>query len=266
MSVYDAVAPAFDRHRRVPDAVLEAIRAAILNALGQVFHPRLLDIGAGTGRIGLPFVAAGDDYVGLDLSLGMLRQFADRARQRGRRLSHLVQADGQHLPFRDAAFDAVMLIQLFGGLRGWRQLLGETRRVLTTAGLVFVGRLVSPECGLDAQMKQRLAFILSELGARSETRNTREDALRWLEAEAHRTDRIIAAAWDVERTPRGFLNRHQTGAYFSALPEPVKKNASRRLSTWAEATFGSLDRVVPERHSFELRVFGFPAQGASQNG
>ena len=40
---------------------------------------RLLDLGAGTGRIGRPFVAAGDDYVGVDLSLGMLREFARRA-------------------------------------------------------------------------------------------------------------------------------------------------------------------------------------------
>jgi predicted RNA methylase len=27
--------------------------------------PRLLDVGAGTGRIGATFVAAGDDYVGV---------------------------------------------------------------------------------------------------------------------------------------------------------------------------------------------------------
>ena len=41
-------------------------------------RPRLLDLGAGTGRIGWPFVAAGDDYVGVDLSLGMLREFVRR--------------------------------------------------------------------------------------------------------------------------------------------------------------------------------------------
>src|SRR5436305_509129 len=79
--------------------------------------PRLLDLGAGSGRIGAPFVAAGDDYVGVDLSAGMLREFAARTE----RVARLVQADGARLPFGDAAFDAVLLIQVFGGLSGWRE-------------------------------------------------------------------------------------------------------------------------------------------------
>jgi predicted TPR repeat methyltransferase len=72
-SAYDTAAPAFDRHRALPDGVPQAIRAAVVAATGAP-SPRLLDLGAGAGRIGRPFVAAGDDYVGIDLSLGMLRE------------------------------------------------------------------------------------------------------------------------------------------------------------------------------------------------
>src|SRR6266851_3692697 len=93
----------------------EAIRAAVLDVLGGTSHPRVLDLGAGSGRIGRAFVAAGDDYVGVDLSLGMLRQFARRGDMNGRR-PRLLQADGERLPFGDATFDAVLLIQVFGGL------------------------------------------------------------------------------------------------------------------------------------------------------
>ena len=118
MSLYDAVAPNFDRHRAIPDAAVEAIRAAMLAAINPVTRPRFLDIGAGTGRIGLPFVAAGNDYVGVDSSLEMLYQFAERSRRHIDPPPSLVQSDGQFLPFRDATFDAVMLIQIFGGLRG----------------------------------------------------------------------------------------------------------------------------------------------------
>lgn len=73
---YDAAAATFDRHRALPDGVPEAIRCAILGVL-DVMCPRLL--GAGTGRVGRAFVEAGDDYVGVDLSLGMLREFARHA-------------------------------------------------------------------------------------------------------------------------------------------------------------------------------------------
>ena len=114
-SAYDAIAPRFERDRALPDGVGAAIRAAVLDAAG-VARPRLLDLGAGSGRIGAAFVAAGDDYVGADLSLGMLQAFA--ARREG--AARLVQADGLLLPFGDAAFDAVMLVQVFGGMSAWQ--------------------------------------------------------------------------------------------------------------------------------------------------
>jgi hypothetical protein len=113
-------------------------------------------------------------------------------------------------------------------------------------------------------MKQHLATILSELGIKTKGGNSREDVVRWLEAEADRSGAIVAAGWDVERTPRGYLSRHQTGASFSALPEQVKENAIRQLGAWAEVTFGSLDQPVQERHFFELRFFAL-TKGASQD-
>jgi ubiquinone/menaquinone biosynthesis C-methylase UbiE len=253
VSAFDVTAPAFDRHRALPHGVPEAIRAAILAAVDAA-SPRLLDLGAGTGRIGAAFVAAGDDYVGVDLSLVMLRGFPQRARAR------LVQAHGARLPFRDATFDAVMLIQVFGGMTGWRAVLAEARRVLRAAGAVVVGRTVAPADGIDEQMKQRLAAVLDEMGAARDRGNSREQALHALEDMAHGS-RSEAAAWNDERTPRAFLERHRTGARFAALPGPVKDEAMARLAAWATKRFGSLDAVVPERRAFELRVFRFAPGG-----
>jgi ubiquinone/menaquinone biosynthesis C-methylase UbiE len=252
-SRFDSVAPTFDRHRALPDGVPEAIRAAVLGAV-EAASPRLLDLGAGTGRIGIPFVAAGDDYVGVDLSFGMLGAFAQRGGSG--RAPRLVQADGEHLPFRDATFDAVMLIQVFGGMRGWRRLLVEARRVLRGAGVLVLGRAVAPPDGLDARMKQQLALLLGEIGAPADRTNTRQHAQDWLEQEARGT-RLVAATWTARRTPRGFIERHRTGARFSALPAPVKEEALRRLGAWATTAFGSLDAASVEPHGFELQLFRF---------
>src|ERR1700728_3783692 len=101
MSAYDAAAPSFDRHRALPEEAVEAIRSAVLGAIGKAARPRLLDLGAGTGRIGWPFVAADDDYVGVDLSLGMLREFMRRANEWSGCTPCLAEADGESLPFRD---------------------------------------------------------------------------------------------------------------------------------------------------------------------
>jgi ubiquinone/menaquinone biosynthesis C-methylase UbiE len=253
MSAFDSVAATFERHRAFPEGVPQAIRAAVLRA-GDAASPRLLDLGAGTGRIGWPFVEAGDDYVGLDLSFGMLRAFMQCT---GCGYApRLVQADGEHLPFGDATFDTVMLIQVFGGMRGWRRLLAEARRVLRRRGVLVLGRTVAPSDGLDARMKQQLALVLDEMGAPSDRTNTRRDAQGWLE-QAARGTRLVAAKWTVERTPRAFVARHRTGARFSALPAPIKEEALRRLGAWAETIFGSLDAASVEPHAFELQVFKF---------
>jgi ubiquinone/menaquinone biosynthesis C-methylase UbiE len=253
MSTFDAVAPIFDRHRSLPHGVPEAIRAAILGVIDAP-SPRLLDLGAGTGRIGWAFVRGGDDYVGVDLSLGMLRAFREREPNGAPRL---LQADGEQLPFRDGAFDAVMLIQVLGGARGWRRLLDEARRVLGAVGALVIGRTLTPDDGIDARMKERLAGVLGEMGVEPSRTKARENAQSWLEANTAGGTRVIAARWTAARTPRGFLERHRTGARFAALPAPVKDAALRQLAAWATATFDSLDTVFSERHEFELHVFRF---------
>jgi SAM-dependent methyltransferase len=253
-SAYDAAAAHFDRHRALPEGVTDAIRAAVL-ASADAVRPRLLDLGAGTGRIGARFVAAGDDYVGVDLSSGMLRAFAQRASDAS--LPCLVRSDARRLPFRAAAFDVVLLVQVFGGMSGWREVLAEARRVMRRTGAIMTGRTVAPADGLDAQMKRQLAALLDDTKVRGAGMNAREDVQRALEAEARSCTRIVAAAWNAERTPRAFLDRHRHGARFSALPEPAREEALHRLSAWAERSYGSLDTVVAEPHIFELHVYGF---------
>ncbi len=253
---FDHAAASFDRHRALPDGAPAAIRAVILAAVAP--HPRLLDLGAGTGRIGHVFVGAKDDYVGVDLSVGMLCQFVRRTHDVGG-MPRLVQTDGQLLPFGDATFDAVLMIQVFGAVRGWRRMVEEARRVLRPSGALILGRTVAPADGLDPRMKQRLASFLGE----ADTRRTsaRDEVRRYLAARASSVGRVVAAAWDAERTARGFLLRHRTGVRFAQLPEAIREEALGRLGAWAADTFGSLDAVHPERHEFELEFFRFQRGG-----
>ena len=256
-SAFDAAAPRFDRHRALPDGVPAAIRAAVLVGT-KVASPRLLDLGAGTGRIGRAFVAAGDDYAGIDLSLGMLREFA-RHMAAGR--PPLAQADGERLPFADATFDAVLMVQVFGGMRGWRRVLAEARRVLRPHGVLMTGRVVAPPDGLDARLRQRLAELLAERRIANERRNVREDAERSLAGAATRRA-VTVATWSAERTARRYIERQRTGARFAALPAADAEEALAALAAWAIERFGSLDAAVHEAHAFELQIYTFPPGAA----
>jgi ubiquinone/menaquinone biosynthesis C-methylase UbiE len=190
------------------------------------------------------------------LSPGMLTGFARRAAENGQR-AHLVQADGKRLPFRDATFDIVMLMQVIGAATHWHMLIAEARRVLRPTGALVVGHAVTPADGIDAQMKCHLASLLNDAGVPPYHMDTRGVAQPWLESIARTTTRITAAEWTAERTPRQFLERQPTGARFSALPESVKAQALAKLAAWAAETFGSLDAKFSEQHSFELQVFKF---------
>jgi ubiquinone/menaquinone biosynthesis C-methylase UbiE len=248
ISVYDAMAPVFDQRHGLPDGVPEAIRAAVLGDCTQD-RPRILDLGAGAGRIGWVFVEAGDDYLAADLSFGMLRAFAKR-----RSAARLVQADGARLPFPDAAFDAVLLVQVLSGAHGWQHLLKETLRVLRDGARLFVGRVIAPDDGVDARMKTRLGEILAEMNIYPYRDKPRDDAMAWLARAILDHDVVAAATWTAERTPAAFVERHGSGVRFSVLAEPVKQTAMRRLAAWAAREFGSCDTVSREQHRFELII------------
>ena len=104
---------AFERDRSLPSGVPEAVRSAIWQAVRVPAPARVLDLGAGTGRFGKAFVAAGDLYAGVDMSFAMLREFRAACKD-----GFLAQADGRQLPFCNDAFDVVSVNA--GAERRWR--------------------------------------------------------------------------------------------------------------------------------------------------
>jgi len=249
MAGFDAIASTFDQHRALPPGVPEAIRTAVWHAVGASVGARVLDLGAGTGRIGKAFVEAGDNYVGADLSFAMLREFLVPGRT-----PMLAQSDGELLPFREGTFHVVLLMQVLSGARNVRRLLAEAGRMLAPEGALIVGQTVAPPDGVDAQMKDRLREILAGLGVEAHRRG-HGDALDSLAARARRRASVVAARWISDRSPRGFLERHRTGSRFAALPEKIQHNAIEQLAVWAGLHFGSLDAAFSESYSFELEVF-----------
>jgi len=252
-SVFDATASDFERYRALPSEAVQAIRSSILTAARFPSMPRVLDLGAGTGRIGKAFIAAGDFYVGVDMSLSMLQKFPDDSES-----CLLVQADARQLPFRDGAFDLVLLMQVLSSVDDWPAVLTEVRRILRSGGIVVVGHTVGPESGIDNQLKRHLRAILEGMQlAWPRPQESRRQALAWLESAAVRHIHLNAASWNVNTTAEEFLLRHRTGARFAALPVAAQEQALGKLRTWVEARFGSATAEFQEERCFELDIFEF---------
>jgi len=257
-SAYDTTAFSFERHRALPNYVVEAIRSTIWSAARLPDRAQVLDLGAGTGRIGKAFLAAGDFYVGVDSSLAMLQEFSAKPEFRESKTCLLAQAEGRQLPFQNGFFDLVLLVQVLSAVGNWRELLDECRRVLRPGGIVAVGHAMSPESGVDEQLKRQLVAILEAMQVPwHQPRESRRQALAWLEAASVCHCYREAASWKVTTSAEEFLSRHRTGARFAALPFSIQGEALTRLRTWAETTFGSVSTRFDEQHSFELGIFEF---------
>lgn len=250
-SNFDTTAATFDCHRALPNGVPEAIRTAAFTATGASPQVRILDLGAGTGRIGKAFAQANDNYVGLDSSLGMLQEFAAQCPS-----ACLIQGDGLHLPFADDSFDLVLLMQVLSGTGNSSRLIPETLRVIRHRGAIAVGQTVGPDSGVDAQLKQKLRMILEEMNvSMHKPKEARQNAMSWLLHEAVHHSQVQAAHWKAGRSPEQFIVRHRTGARFAALPLAIQDEALGRLSIWAKETFGALDSISQEDHAFVLDIF-----------
>ena len=163
---FDRVANIYDSTRwaGVPPTIMEKM----LNAMKDAFKDckLILDIGTGTGRFAQYFNDSGFYFVGVDISLSMIA----KAREKG--VKTLVRADAHHLPFRDQAFDASMMIHLLHLVRDWVQVIHEVGRVTRKVLVSEAGDVH----GFSA--RQRYLEIRTEMGYPLNRLNDGEFGLR----------------------------------------------------------------------------------------
>ena len=120
---FDRIASIYDSTRwaGIPPAVMEKMINGMKDTLKGC--QLILDVGTGTGRFAQYFDSSGFYVVGVDVSLSMMA----KAREKGVRT--LVRADAHHLPFRNASFDATIMIHLLHLVHDWSQVVREVGRV-----------------------------------------------------------------------------------------------------------------------------------------
>lgn len=143
--MFSDIAPTYDLLNRVLSFGVDRLWrrravASLLSGLGQTGGRRFLDLATGTADVALEIrrrTAPAACVVGADFALPMLARGRRKAAAQNAALA-LVQADGLRLPFRDAAFDAVIIAF---GLRNFESReagLGEMGRVTRAGGRIVV--------------------------------------------------------------------------------------------------------------------------------
>lgn len=122
---FDALAPLYDRLIGPPDPA--RLRALLdLPTAGWV-----LDAGGGTGRIAAQLRSLAGNLVLLDRSQPMLRQAQDKG-------LWPIQSDVARLPFPDARFDRIVVVDALHHFADQRAAIGELLRVLKPGGRMVI--------------------------------------------------------------------------------------------------------------------------------
>ncbi len=123
---------------------------------------KVLDVGCGTGVIGLLFSEMGHQVTGVDLSEEMMAKARGKAKVQNLSIE-LRTGDAEHLPFNDGSFDVVVTRHLLWTLPHPQTALKEWHRVLKKGGMLLVIDGIWKNGSLSIQAKRRVSDGLAKL-------------------------------------------------------------------------------------------------------
>ncbi|MEI7856880.1 MAG: class I SAM-dependent methyltransferase [Methanomicrobiales archaeon] len=122
----------------------------------------VLDVGCGTGAMGLLFAGMGHRVTGLDLSEGMLAKAREKADAQKCSME-LRTGDAEHLPFDNESFDVVVNRHLVWTLPHPEVALKEWQRVLKTGGVVLIIEGIWTDRSFLTRAKRQMSDGLARL-------------------------------------------------------------------------------------------------------
>jgi SAM-dependent methyltransferase len=218
----------------------------------------VLEVGVGTGQLGLPLHDAGIPVVGLDLARPMMDVLVEKAG--GRSPFPLVQGDATCMPFRDWAFGAAYLRWVLQLIPAWREALAEISRVVRPGG-VFLASLASFG-GPRSEVRGRFAELI---GLSIEPRGLAYDGY----------DELDAAAIALGLAPRAlppipeighegldtFIDSIENNAYSWTweVDADLLARTAVEVRRWAEDRYGPLELLPHDEYETMWRAYDLPA-------
>lgn len=265
---YDRAVTYYDETRGYRPGVSEGYRDSLRRITGASSETRYLELAIGTGLIGLPFIAAGDDYAGVDISRGMMGEMAPKLPAESR--PRLAVADVAYaLPFANDSFDVLHAVRVFHLLGDWRRCISESKRVLRPGGQLIIVEMRLADAAAEPPPWQAVhdrwqailrAHGIAEASMRHGNGLTEDMVVRHLQAtgvEADVTDLLTYTELPV--SCRTMVERRAARMFSNdwALPDETHQAATRALRRWLNEECEIADVMVERQMIFRAVVARF---------
>lgn len=231
---YKDIAREYNAINALPPLAASQIGDAIAR---RVVGDRLLDLGGGAGRLGIPAAWAGCHVVALDLEAAMLRAGVLEAESLSVMLAS-TQADVTCLPYADKTFDAVMINNVLHLVPRWEEALVETARVLRPGGVLILGRDWLDPDSFAAKIRGKWRQIVGMLDPAMRPTSAAGPALFQTVARmgGRVSNEAIAAEWSECLSPARILERMRARRHNEtwSLDEAVLSAGLPQLENWAQ--------------------------------
>ncbi|HEV7844570.1 MAG TPA: class I SAM-dependent methyltransferase [Pyrinomonadaceae bacterium] len=252
---FDHQAATFERRAGLPEIYCREIARAVIEIGEAGAGDLVVELGPGTGQIGRWF-GAGVRYVGLDLSVGMLREF--RARLGDEQVERvLVRSDAQgNWPIADASAHVVFSSRAIH-LLDQEHVAREMFRVAAREGaMLIIGRVRREPQSMRARMAREMNERLRARGF--EGRGGERQNRKLFEACSRHGAKILepvtVARWTVSTSPQVSLDSWRSLVSLGGInvPSKVRDEILTELEGWARKEVGALNREFESEETYLL--------------
>jgi precorrin-6B methylase 2 len=253
---FDAQAHAFALRAGLPPEARAQIARALVQLAGLDGSHGVLDIGAGSGDIGLELVTLGVRYLGLDQSEGMLDVFRQRAAAAGVVPSLIVADASEKWPVPAGDTSLVFGSRSLHWLEP-RHVAEQAFRAASPAGArLLVGRVVREETSPKQRARRAMRDFVAQRGF--DTRSGMRGSAALIEECTTRgavpfPPRVVAE-WSVRGSIRGSIDawRAKPGLAGTVMPGDVKAAVLDDVVRFTSEAFGNIDVSVVSTERYVL--------------
>ncbi|MGI9253712.1 MAG: class I SAM-dependent methyltransferase [Thermomicrobiales bacterium] len=254
-SDFDAQSQVYDARTGVPPGVADLIARAVVDVTDAKSGDLVVEIGAGTGEIGLSLARASGRYLGIDRSQPMLTQFRTRP---GGAAQWLLRADlAGRWPVEDGVA-AVVFASRVVHLLDPDHVMRETRRICRVPGILILGRVMRDPDSLKSVLRRQRRDLLQAAGyaVRDGEDGHRRVIAASIAAGGDHLGRQEVAEWIGSTTPATVIAEWEAIPRMGSVsPDPaIRDQILAELRQRIRADFGDLDRPVPFRERYVIDV------------